>query len=284
MTEADSNLLVFESATPLYRQIAERLYSEIASGRLAPGAALGSEADLQEQFGVSRVTLRQAVGLLVEQGLVVRKQGKGTFVEASPLKFPLDTLEGTTQLATTLGRPTTSQVTRMQAIKGSSVIRQLLDTKPDENLIQVCRLDFAGDQPLAFATIHLPERIGSRLTKQELEHEALYPLLERTQSEIATQADETIQAAGASKEVAERLGIPVGAPILTVARTTRNQHNVPIEYSVIDFRANALQFSISLRRRMGEFSVPYRFQEHLRFGDAEEPQRDGVGPAHLDQE
>jgi len=266
-TELKSAPLVFDGATPLYRQIADHLFGEIASGNLPPGAALGSETDLQEQFKVSRVTLRQAVGLLVEQGLVVRKQGKGTFVEASPLRFPLDTLEGTTQIASTLGRSTKSKVVRFRTIKGTAHVRAMLEADPPSKLVQVCRLDFAGDEPLAYATIHLPERIGERLSRAQLEGEALYPLLERTLGEVATEAHQTIQSAGASEEVAQYLQIPVGAPILTVTRTTRDQAGEPIEYSVIEFRANAIQFSISLRRRMGEFNIPYRYKEHLRVAE-----------------
>jgi GntR family transcriptional regulator len=256
--------LEFESATPLYRQIAEHLYSEIASGDLAPGSPIGSETELQKRFNVSRVTLRQAVGLLVEQGLVVRKQGKGTYVEATPLEFPLDTLQGTTQLATTLGRATNSRVLRMRTMAGAPDIRRVLDVNGGDKLIQICRVDRAGNEPLAYATIHLPAEIGSQLRRQELAHEALYPLLESRFGIVASEAHQTMQAGSASGAVADALQLSEGDPILTVTRLTRDENGRPFEHSVIRFRANAIQFSVSLRRNKGRVDLPFRYNEKLR--------------------
>jgi GntR family transcriptional regulator len=257
--------LTFDSATPLYRQIADRLYAEIANGVLAPGAPIGSETELQERFKVSRVTLRQAVGLLVEQGLVVRRQGKGTFVEATPLEFPLDTLQGTTQLATTLGRSTNSRVVRVRSLKGSAELRRVLGMQGDGKLTQVTRLDQAGTDPLALATIHLPDWIGSRLSRQDFA-EPLYPLLEDRLGVVATEAHQTIHADRAEGAVAELLQVAEGDPVLTVTRLTRDARNEPIEHSVIHFKANVMQFSISLRRGAEKVDLPYRYHERLRYG------------------
>lgn len=260
---ASSDALNFDSATPLYRQIANVLYAEIASGVLAPGAPIASEAELQERFQVSRVTLRQAVGILVDEGLVVRQQGKGTFVEAKPLEFPLDTLQGTTQLATTLGRATNSRVLSMRTMTGTAELRRLLDVGAGEKIIRVCRVDSAPSGPLAFATIHLPAAVGQQLSRQEIASEALYPLLESKLAIVATEANQTMRAGSASGTVAENLEVTVGAPILTVTRLTRDERGRPFEYSVIQFRAEAIQFSVLLRRNKGRVDLPVRFKESL---------------------
>lgn len=263
MTISKSDLLDHDSAVPLYRQVSDYLAGEILSGRLAPGASIGSETELQERFAVSRITLRQAIGLLVDQNLVIRKQGKGTYVEAIPLQLPLGSLEGTTQIARHLGRATWSRVVSKRIVKGRRNAREILDVQKDQKLVEIRRVDYAGDEPLALATIDLPTEIGVSLSAAELEREPLYPLLERTQRIVAEEAYQTIQAAEASENVARHLDIPVGSPIMTVTRATRDDRGNMIEYSVIDFKASAIQFSVSLRRKSGQLTSPVRFDEHV---------------------
>jgi GntR family transcriptional regulator len=263
MTISEPDQLDRDSAVPLYRQIAEYLAGEILSGRLAPGASLGSEAELQQQFSVSRITLRQAIGLLVEQDLVVRKQGKGTYVEAIPLRLPLGALKGTTEIARQLGRFTRSRVLSRRVVKGRRNVREILGVPDDEKLLEIRRVDYAGDEPIALAAINLPYAIGARLSTAELEEEPLYPLIERKHFIVAEEAYETIQAAHASENVARQLGISVASAIMTVTRATRDNRGNMIEYSVVDFKASAIQFSVSLRRRSGELNSPVRFGEHV---------------------
>jgi GntR family transcriptional regulator len=254
--------LDFGSGNPLYRQIAEQLYINIVEGRLAAGAALEPESTLQETFGVSRVTVRHALTLLVEQGLITRKQGKGSFVQARPIEFTIDSLQGTTELATKLGLATTSKIIQMAHTRGSKLIRRELALPPEVNVVSLSRLDFSGHTPLAHASIHLPETIGAKLSREQLAEEALYPLLERTLGIVATDAHQIIEAGLADDAAAGRLGIPVNSPIVIVTRTTRDQNNVPFEFSVVEFNAKLIRFSISLRRQLGEVK-PYSYGEHF---------------------
>lgn len=263
MRKTPPNLIDATSATPMYRQIAEYIYDQITSGILPPGSAVGSELVLQETFKVSRVTIRQAIGLLVRQGLVVRKQGKGTFVGHGLLDFPLDALEGTRERVASYGLPTSSKVVGFQTIKGSILVRRILALNPDELVTQIKRIDFADSKTLAFATIYLPEKLTSNLSEDALSVEALYPLLEQAADVVAYQAAQTIEAVGASTDVARRLKIPVGAPVLRVKRTTRDEENRPFEHSVVVFPAKAVQFSVSLRRRLGEVA-PFSIEKIIR--------------------
>lgn len=261
--EPPANRLDHDSPVPLYRQVADHLAGRILVGDLAPGASIGSESELQERFGVSRITLRQAIGLLVEQRLVVRKQGKGTYVEAIPLQLPLGALEGTTEMVGHLGRETWSRILSKRVVRGRQNAREILGVGKDERLVEFRRLDSAGDEPLALATIDLPYDIGVGIAPSDLAREPLYPLLEETRSIIAEEAYQTIQASQASEQVARHLHIPPGSPIMTVARATRDDGGAMIEYSVVDFKASALQFSVSLRRKSDRLTTPVRFDEHV---------------------
>lgn len=263
MPLVEPDLIDHDAAIPLYRQVADYLSREILNGRLAPGEPLGSETELQALFSVSRITIRQAIGLLVDQKLVLRQQGKGTYVEAVPLQFPLGVLEGTMEIARHLGRATQSKVISKRVINGRKNARDILGTPDTEKIVEIRRLDLSGEEPIALATIDLPLRIGSKLSSVELEAEPLYVLLERTQSIVAEDAYQTIQAAAASENIARQLKIAVGSPIMTVTRATRDDRGDIVEYSVIDFKATAIQFSVSLRRKSGELNNPIAFDAHV---------------------
>lgn len=267
MNPIDLKNIDFESGKPLYQQVAEHLYLEIAEGLLPVGTMLSSEGALQEIFGVSRVTVRHAISLLVQQGLVTRKQGKGSYVEAKPIEFSINTLEGTTELANKLGLATSSKIIQMEKIRGSKIVRRELGLPEVSDVVRLVRVDFSGPTPLAHAAIHLPESIGARLSADQLANEALYPLLESTLGIIATDAHQLIEAGLADKIMARKLEIPLHSPIVAVTRTTRDQNNVPFEFSVVHFNAKLIRFSISLRRQFGEVK-PYLYREHVQAVDA----------------
>ena len=248
---------------PLYLQVARQLSGEITSGALAPGSSLGTEPELMARFGVSRVTLRHAVDLVVAQGMATRRQGKGTYVTSTPLQYPLGELQGTTQVASAAGRPVHSTVTRYHPVRGSPTLRDSLELADPDQVWECWRVDHAADRPIAVAIINLPDSIGRSLRARDLEQTALYPLLEqrlRINTEVAHQ---TMQAEGAPAEIAELLDVAVGAPVMLVVRLARDVNNRPVEHSRTYFRADTMRFSIALyRNRAPDFSLPFSYEQH----------------------
>ena len=248
---------------PLYLQVARQLSGEITSGALAPGSSLGTEPELMSRFGVSRVTLRHAVDLVVAQGLATRRQGKGTYATRAPLQYPLGELQGTTQVAAAAGHPARSSVIRYHPVRGGAAPRDSLELSEQEQAWECWRVDRAAGRPIAVAIIHLPDAIGGELSARDLEQTALYPLLEqrlRINTEVAHQ---TMRAEGAPAEVAELLEVAVGAPVMLVVRVARDDHNRPVEHSRTYFRADAMHFSIALyRNRAPDFALPFSFERH----------------------
>ena len=250
------------SPIPLYLQIAQRLHHDIAVGQLRPGATIGSEAALTKRFGVSRVTLRQAIALLVDQGIVSRRHGKGTFVEAAPLDYPLDALVGTTQVFSALGREWRSEVASLQTTRAGEDTARLLQLRPTDRVTRITRVDYAGRDALAVAHIQLPETVGKKLGIRDIEAKPLYPLLSEKAGERADLAHQTMRAAAASREVSSLIGIDEGAPVMVVSRVTHNSNGRPIEYSEVYFRADSIRFLISLRRTGDDIEYAVRYQEH----------------------
>jgi GntR family transcriptional regulator len=261
------------SDTPLYLQIAQSLYQSIATGDLRPGATIGSEAELTKRFGVSRVTLRQAIGLLVDQGLVLRRHGKGTYVQAAPVDFPLEAVVGTTQVFSSQGRRWSSRVASLHLVKAPAEVARFLQIQNGDRITAIWRVDYAGDQAVAAANIRLPSHAAKGLTIEDLERKPLYPLLEERSGLYADVAHQTIRAARATAKIGALIGVEADAPILIVARVTHASDGRPFEYSEVYFRAEAVRFSISLRAAGSPAQYATHFREHLAVPKASE----GVG-------
>jgi GntR family transcriptional regulator len=254
-----------DAPTPLYAQVAQWVYDDIASGRLRPGAPIGSEAELGKRFQVSRITLRHAVSLLVQEGIVTRKHGKGTYVETAPLDYPLGQLLGTTQAIARTGQQSRSKVVRFRQVRGMRDERRILGVDASSKILQIRRVDYVSSIPIAVADISLPGWLANRISRAEVETTPLYPLL-REKVEISVEvAHQTLRADKAPKDVAQMLDAEPGAAVMVVTRVALDQQQCPIEYSTVHFNADAVRFSVSLRRQQGqEREVPFGFQKHVR--------------------
>lgn len=250
------------SPTPLYLQIAQRLYHDVATGQLRPGATIGSEAELTKRFGVSRVTLRQAIALLVEHGVVTRRHGKGTYVHAAPVDYPLQDLVGTTQVFSSQGRDWRSRVVSLRRIRATEEAARLLQVPPGERITEICRVDYAGKDALAVAYMRLPMAVARDLTPDDVERKPLYPLLAEKTGITADLAHQTMRAAQATPEVAELLKLEPTAAVMVVTRVTLASDGRPLEFSEVHFRADSVRFSISLRGAGHADQYAVRFQEH----------------------
>lgn len=254
--------LVRSGPVPLYAQVAERLANEITSGLLPPGSTIGTEPELMERFDVSRVTLRHAVDILVDRGLAARKQGKGTFVTSTPLSYPLETLQGTTQVAQAAGRPLHSEVHSFRTLRGTATVRGGLALSDNSKVTECLRIDHSAGGPVAVAIISLPDYIGQKLTKKDLATQALYPLLESKAGVHVVVAHQSMQAEAADERIAKFLHTDPGAPVMAVSRIARDREGTPVEFSTTYFNAEAVRFTLSLHRGSdGDITTPVQFAQ-----------------------
>lgn len=204
-----------ESSTSLYEQIAQQLLQEIQQGAFGASGKLPSEAELVERFAVSRVTIRLALGKLGDDGVVERKQGKGTYVAAQQVRHDLDALRSF------------NESLLLQGLKPSMRLlghRQLAVPAELENLfkghcVSVERLHFVDDEPIAFAVSYLVEALGS-VDWTQMAQVPLYSVLEQVTGRPVTRADIAIRAREADKVLAEQLGVKRGTALLVMERTS----------------------------------------------------------------
>ncbi|MFI6685636.1 GntR family transcriptional regulator [Streptomyces sp. NPDC050485] len=231
------------SPVPLYFQLSQQLEAAIEKGTLTPGSLLGNEIDLANRLGLSRPTVRQAIQALVDKGLLVRRRGVGTQVVHSQVKRPLelsslyDDLEAAGQKpATTVLRntfePATAEVAAALGVPQGS----------DVHLLE--RLRYAHGEPMARLRNHLPAGLLP-LDTEYLEGTGLYRLM-RGAGITLHSARQTVGARAATALEAELLTEAVGAPLLTMQRTTFDDTGRVVEFGSHIYRASRYSFEFQL--------------------------------------
>ena len=234
---------------PLYYQLEEILSHRIDSGELKPSDPIPSEAELQEQYGVSRTTVRQAIARLVMAGKLRTVQGKGTFVTEPKVEEKVEAVTSLSQeLLARKIRPT-SRILDLTRTFPSAKVADVLGLERDREIVRLERLRLADGDPIGISTAYLPYDLVPGLVEKGLVGESLYETLENDYGLVLNEADEVVSASAALEREAELLEISVGAPVLLVTRTTYSVDGVPIEFSRTVFRADRYRYYARLRSR-----------------------------------
>lgn len=220
------------TGTALHRQVFLVLRDQILRGFHAPGAALPAEEELGAHFGVSRITVRRALGDLQQLGLVDRFAGRGTFVSAQlPKTAPfaqLSLLEALQQV----GRDTQVQVLAVRTAVPPTQVALQLHLRSDEPAVYTARLRHLDQTPLMVLEAWVPQPLGQHLTAELLTHQPLYALL-MAQGLTFTRFIDEVTAVTADPELAGLLATELGMPLLRVTRMVYDQHNRPVEHVTV---------------------------------------------------
>lgn len=222
-----------------YQTIANDLRRQVSSGALAAGRLLPSEADLGSTYGASRVTIRRALEVLRDEGLVDARQGFGWFVAVAPLRQStarLETIEG--QLIDSGIRPE-RQILEFAFEPASADIGRILDTR---DVLRVKRLNLADGEPFAVVTVWCRADLGQHLSRADVERSPFYELLDIP----LAKATQTIGADAATKDDARLLGVPPGSPILRCRRVTSDSQDRAVLVSEHLFAAHRTEFVVEL--------------------------------------
>jgi GntR family transcriptional regulator len=215
---------------PLYKQVKSLLVQQLHQGDWKPGDPIPSEVDLAARFQVSQGTVRKAIEELAAENVLVRRQGKGTYVAThheprAQFRF--------LRLAPDHGDlvPAQSMFLDCRKIKAPADVAQQLALRAGEALIYVRRLLSMGGEPLVLDDIWLPGTLFRGLTPERLAeyHGPLYGLFESEFGTRMIRADERIRAVAAAADVAELLRVPPGAPLLLVDRVSYTYREQPVE-------------------------------------------------------
>jgi len=220
-----------------YQQIAADLRARIAE--LGGGRLLPSESDLSAEFAASRVTVRRALELLRDEGLVESRQGFGWIVSGEPLRQQLSelvTIEGELEAK---GFEPSRKILEFAFETASKRVRAILGA---DQVLRVRRLNLADGAPFAVVTVWCPAELGQHLSRRAVEHRPFYELL-GIRLRGATQ---TIGADAAAADVAELLDVPAGSPVLRCQRITTDTTGRPVLLSEHLFPAHRTEFVVEL--------------------------------------
>ena len=230
---------------PLYDQLVDLLREKIEN-ELEPGALLPSERELSERYGLSRTTVRLALKELETLGLISRKHGKGTFV--ADLSREATNLMGSysfTEQMRSLGRVPRTEILEFEVTEATKSVAEHLDLHLGDKVFRMKRLRLADDVPMMVERTYLPVSRFVSLTLEDVSRKPLYDIVEQDYHEKIRAAEEEFYASIARNSDAATLGIPEGAPVLRLVRTTINDKNVVIEYTQSVARADQFTYKVS---------------------------------------
>ncbi|EXG80170.1 GntR family transcriptional regulator [Cryptosporangium arvum] len=216
-----------------------RMLELITSGSLEPGQRLGSERELASDLGVSRTTLRQALGALEQSGVVRRVPGRGggTFVSRAKIERDLSSVVGVPALLRAQGFTAGSRVISASILSADEVTAAALNLDAGGLVTEIVRIRLADGSPVSLEHARLPAERFPGLLELPLGG-SVYELLDEHYGVRPVEALERIEAVSAGPTEASVLGVDAGAPLLSITRTANDGDGVPFEFSHDLFRAD----------------------------------------------
>jgi GntR family transcriptional regulator len=235
------------SAAPRYRQVADLLQSGIVSGALQAGQRVPSERSIAEQHGLSRMTARQAVELLVRRGVVYRRPGSGTYVAPARVEHTLQRFAGFSEQMQSQGIEPSARVLSLQLSEEDDPdVEQALELGSGERFWTLRRVRYGDGEPLVVELSHVPAAICPDLGDHDLAHGSLYDLMRAGYGVDPVRAHETIEPTACEPEDARHLATRAGAPAILVTRIAYDGTEQPVEHALDLYRGDRTRFVIDL--------------------------------------
>jgi GntR family transcriptional regulator len=241
----------YQASVPVYTQLAEQLKARICRGEFKPGARIPSEQELIAATRLSRVTVRAALNMLTRDGMLVRRQGVGTFVGHS-IDQELSSVQTTPEVLLALGMMPDVKVLSFATVVPPAEVQTALRLRPGERVVLMKRLYSSGKTPVALIFVYLPlalEKHAQILKDGRAPTETTYTILEKKLGVSIKEARHVIKAQRADRVVARALRVKVGAPILALERLTVGIDGRPLEYDVCHYHSGRYTLSVTVPRR-----------------------------------
>lgn len=244
---------------PLYYRVFRTLERRIRDHRYKQGDRLPSEDELCREFGASRITIRQAVGRLVDRGLVTRRRGSGTFVSTRQEERSPETVKFTAALEDLFAQVETVSTKSAQITEEQPPldVRTLLGLDEGTPVVVVRRVRAFRDQVFSLTTNYLPSHLRGKLSESDLYRYPLLRLLEERLNVDFRHADQFMEARLADEDVAKMLGIRFGDPVLFVERLMYEEEARPFEVVRSYYRADVYRYQLRLTRGQ---KAPFRWR------------------------
>lgn len=230
------------SPLPLYAQVKEALKREIEKN-MQPGQSLPIEPELEKRFGVSRVTIRRALEELELDGLIIRKQGRGTFVREPKIAQELTRLISWGETIRQSGLVPLTVNTEIELLDPAPEVAISLKLLPDTSIVRVRRLRYASGEPICIMTNFMPQGLIPNLEHTGLVNDSIYESLAEHNLK-PVRAFDKVEARAATEWEADQLQVPAGFPLLEVTRLAYDANGLPMYLAVITNRSDKYVYTV----------------------------------------
>lgn len=235
------------SPIPIYYQLKQYILKLIETGELQPGDAIPSEREFGERFGISRMTVRQAITNLANERVLYRVKGKGTFVMAPKLEQSLQGLTSFTEDMKARGMKASSKLLSFGIISADENLAKELDIKENDEVYEIKRIRLAEEIPMALERTYISAHIVPTLT-EEIVQNSLYQYIENELHLRIASGMQKIEASLANAEELRYLQISSDTPILLMERKTHLEDDTVFEIVKSSYRADRYKFMTNLKR------------------------------------
>jgi GntR family transcriptional regulator len=216
---------------PIYRQIAEKIASVLGRHSIVTGTLLPPERVICEHLGISKMTLRQAYGVLASKGCIEAQRGVGTFVLGPRIEKQISGMLSFSEEVKARGCTPSSRLISLTTIPVSHDARRFLCLREGEEVYEMTRLRFSDELPLAIEVVQLPQKLFRGIERFQWETESLYNVMDRHYGVKLSRCCSEILAAPADKDQAKLLNLRVGSPLLVINRKSHSTEGMPVELS-----------------------------------------------------
>lgn len=236
-----------QSDKPLYMQLVEAIKQKISSNSWKIGMMTPSENELSKEFNISVGTVKKALGILVQEGVLFRRQGKGTFVASPDFSKSFSRFFRYGISGGDSGETPGSTILEISTITPEAQIAETLNLSQGEKVIRIKRIRTLQNIPFSIEELYLPHNRFKGIEKLSIENKLLYPIYNDNFDTPVIWADEYLQPDVADKEAAEALGIEEGAPVMCVERLAHTYDDMPVEWRRSIGRGDSFRYHIVVR-------------------------------------
>jgi GntR family transcriptional regulator len=247
-----------QNPVPLYFQLKNIIEEQIYSGILKPGDKIPSENYLCDKYQISRTTARQAITELVNNGKVVRTQGRGTFVSPSLINKQPYRLSGFTTDMKNQGLQPRSKVLELKAIMPTPEISNMLRISPSEAVIFIKRLRIIDGTVMGVESTYLPFTRFSKILDETLENASLYEIFINKFNTVPTRISISFESISCKDDLCELLQVPKDSSLLHIFGITFDQNDRLIEYATTYYRGDLYTFFVEINKYQNEDLVVRR--------------------------
>ncbi len=234
---------------PLYFQVAENIRDKIIQNIYQIGRHIPTETQLQNEYSVSRETIRKAISNLVAEGLIEKVRGKGTFVVEPKIVHRVGSIYGCTEEILVRGMVPATKLLEITKLSPPESMRVEMRLSESEKIIKLKRLKYADNKPVALLTSYIPSEFVPGICEDNFVDGSLYKTFEQVYHHVLSKAEEVIEAGSASEQQAQILGVQTNSSVLVVNRLTYLENSSVIEKLTAFYRSDVYKYTVQMEGR-----------------------------------